>query len=238
LTKISEEICSGYGQKKDLSNRSHDGNFLESLRVLGKAKNPGLRRYLSMKEKAEKSEAVPINQVVQALQSTSRRIALIHLAYAKAIIEELGEEKGMKLIAKAIKNYGAKIGEKTREEVLKKGLEAIPENFNKGESYALPIIPGMHDRRERVDVEGVKRNRAYGCVLAEVWKEYGEEKLGRLYCYMDVAKYMAYNPNYKYAHTKAMPDGDEYCEFEVKRTTEEERKDFLAEDKDWFYIDK
>ena len=191
-----------------------------------------------MKEKSEKNKVVPINEVIQAIQSTSRRIALIHSAYAKVIIDELGEEKGMKIISKAIKNYGARIGEKTRKELLMKGLEAIPDNFSKGESYAIPTIPGMHDRRETVNVEGVKRTRAYGCVLAKVWKEYGEEKLGRLYCYMDVAKYMAYNPNYKYAHIKAIPDGDEYCELEVKSTTEEERKDFLAEDQDWFYIDR
>jgi len=49
---------------------------------------------------------------------------------------------------------------------------------------------------------------------------------------------MAFNPNYKYAHMKAIPDGDECCELEVKPTTEEERKDFHTEDKDWFYIDK
>jgi hypothetical protein len=190
-----------------------------------------------MKKKSESRRVIPIKEVVQALQSTSRRIALLHSAYARVILEELGEEKGMKLISKVIKNYGVRIGEKTRQEVLMKGLEATPENFSKGESYAIPNIPGMHDRRETIEVEGVKKNRAYGCVLAKVWKEYGEEKLGRLYCYMDVAKYIAYNPNYKYPHIKAIPDGDNYCEFEVKPTTEKERKDFFAEDRDWFYID-
>jgi len=193
-----------------------------------------------MKKKSEKKEVdiVTINDVEKALQSTSRRIALIHMAYAKVIIEELGDEKGMRLISKAIKNYGVRIGEKTKEEVIMKGLQAIPENFSKGESYAIPTMPGMYGRRETVEEKGFKKNRTYGCVLAQVWKEYGEEKLGRLYCYMDVAKYIAYNPNYKYAHIKAIPDGDEYCELEVKSTTEQEREDFFAEDKDWFYIDK
>lgn len=192
----------------------------------------------SIMEKSQTNQVVPIKEAVKSIESATRRIALIHLAYADVIIKELGEEKGMKLISKALKIYGLRIGEKTREEVLIKGLEAIPENFSKGESYVLPTIPGMHDHRETVEEQGVKKNRAYGCVLAKVWKEYGEEKLGRLYCYMDVAKYMGYNPSYKYAHTKAIPDGDEYCEGEVKPTTEEERRDFFAEDKDWFYIDK
>ena len=41
-----------------------------------------------------------------------------------------------------------------------------------------------------------------------------------------------------FSHAKAIPDGDECCEFEVKATTEQEREDFLDKDKDWFYIDK
>lgn len=193
---------------------------------------------IAMKEKAEKPGFFPVNEVVQAVASASRRIALIHLAYSRAIISELGEERGRNLISKAIKDYGSMIGEKTRKEVLSKGLEPIPDNFGKGESYAIPNVPGMHDHRESIEVDGAKRTRAYGCVLGRVWKEYGEDELGRLYCYMDVAKYMGYNPHYKYVHKKALTDGDEYCEFEIKATTEQEREDFSKEGQDWFYIDE
>jgi hypothetical protein len=191
-----------------------------------------------MKEEWDKGEVVPISKAAAAIQSVTRRLALIHLSYARTIIDELGEENGMRLISKAIKDYGSRIGEKTRKEVLGKGLEATPENFGQGDSYALPNIPGLHERRETIEVNGKIRARAFGCLLAEVWKEYDEEKLGRLYCYMDPAKYMAYNQDYKLAHTKTVPDGDECCELEVKRTTEEEREDFFSEDRDWFYIDK
>lgn len=191
-----------------------------------------------MKEKSESNKFVPIDEASKALQSVSRRLGLMHLSYVKTIIEEFGEEKGMEVISKAIKDYAVKIGEKTKEEVLMKGLEPTPENFSKGESYAIPGFPGLHDRLETVEVEGVERIRAYGCILAKIWKEYGEEKLGRLYCYMDPGKFMAYNPNYKFVHIKAIPDGHEFCELEVKHTTEEERRDFFTEDKDWFYIDK
>ena len=186
---------------------------------------------------SKNTRTIPFNEAVKAVRSASRRIALLHLSYVEVIMEEFGEEKGLKLISKVIKKYGSRIGIKTREEVLAKGLEATPENFSKGGSYAIPKF-GMHDRIEAVAVKGKKKTRAYGCVLAGVWQEYGKEKLGRLYCYMDVAKYMAYNPNYKLAHVKTVPDGEECCELEVRPTTEEEKKDFLAEDKDWFYIDK
>lgn len=174
----------------------------------------------------------------QALASASRRIALLHLAYARAIMKELGEEQGTRLVSEAIKDYARKIGEKTKVEVGAKGLETSPENFEQGDSYRLPDIPGMHSGKETVEApDGTQRFRAYGCVLGEVWKEYGEEKLGRLYCYMDTAKYMGYNPLYKFVHTKALPDGDDCCEFRIQPTTAQEREDFLTEGREWFHMD-
>ena len=185
---------------------------------------------------SKNTKAVPLNEAIKAVGSASRRIALLHLSYAEAIINELGKEKGVKLISNAIKKYGSRIWRKTREEVLAKGLKPTPENFNKGKSYTIPKF-GMHDRIETVEVEGKKRTQAFGCVLASVWHEYGKEELGRLYCYMDVAKFMAYNSNFKLSHIKTAPDNDECCELEIRPTTEKERKDF-SKDKEWFYIDK
>ncbi len=77
----------------------------------------------------------------------------------------------------------------------------------------------------------------YGCVMAKVWKNLGEDELGRLYCYIDPAKYMGFNPKFKLIHIKTLPDGDDYCEIALRPTTDQERKDF-TEDKDWSYIDK
>jgi hypothetical protein len=74
--------------------------------------------------------------------------------------------------------------------------------------------------------------------MGEVWNELREGELGRLYCYVDPAKYMAFNPGFKMIHLKALPDGDQYCELAVRPTTDQERKDFAAEDKDWSYIDQ
>jgi len=181
---------------------------------------------------------IPLDEAKRAIESVSRRVALLHLSYAKTIIEELGEERGLELIAKAIKDYGVRIGEKTREEVLRLGLEPTPENFNAGESYRVPAF-GMHDKIEIVKVNDEERVRIHGCILAKVWQEYGEERIGRLYCYMDVAKYMGYNPNYKQIHTKTIPDGHPYCELTIKPTTEEERRIFqTGKGKDWLIIDK
>ena len=74
--------------------------------------------------------------------------------------------------------------------------------------------------------------------MAKLWRELGENELGRLYCYVDLAKYMTFNPDFKLMHLKALPDGDEYCELVVRPTTQQERSDFTDKDKDWTYLDR
>ncbi|MEM4098063.1 MAG: L-2-amino-thiazoline-4-carboxylic acid hydrolase [Candidatus Micrarchaeaceae archaeon] len=182
-------------------------------------------------------ETLSVEKMRQEIEITSRRIALLHLSYAETLVKELGEEKGKKIIAKAIKEYGMKIGMKTKEEIQQKGLALIPENFEKGRYYGLPSI-GMHDRVDEIVTDGEKHEIAYGCVLAKTWKELEQDKLGRLYCYVDIAKYMAYNPDYKLIHIKTIPDGDDYCEFAIRSTSKKEKSDFFDQDKNWFYIDR
>jgi len=148
------------------------------------------------------------------------------------LVEELGEEKGKQLVLKAIKDYGTRIGSKVKEKTVAQGLTDNPENYKED----LPLY-GMHDRKETVEIDGEKRTRMYGCTMAKVWNELGANELGRLYCYVDPAKYMSFNPRFKLVHTKAMPDGDGYCEFALRSTTEQERKDFADRDEDWSYID-
>jgi hypothetical protein len=128
------------------------------------------------------------------------------------------------------------IGREVREKVLSQGLPPLPENYGKGTSRDLPRF-GMHGRVEEVEVGGETRLRVYGCVLAGIWKSYGKDELGRLYCYVDPAKYMAYNPKYKLAHAKALPDGDPYCEFCIRHTTDRERTTFSAEGGEWTRVD-
>jgi hypothetical protein len=185
----------------------------------------------------EEKKMISFDEAQREVEIVSRRLALLHLSFARTLIDELGEKKGLELIEKAIKDYSIRIGERTRQEVLDQGLEATAENFGAGKSLRVPKF-GMHDLIETVDVDGEPRMRAYGCALGKLWKEYGEDKLGRLYCYVDPAKYMAYNPNHKLIHIKALPDGEEFCEFAVRPTTEKEREDFSSRDKDWFYIDQ
>ncbi len=180
---------------------------------------------------------VPLEEAEHEVALTSRRIALLHLAFAKTLIAELGEKRGTELIVKAIKAYGTRVGEEAKEAVLAQGLEVTPENFSAGAARGLPKF-GMHARTEDVDIDGERRFRAFGCVMGNVWNELGEGKLGRLYCLVDPVKFMAFNPEYKLAHAAALPDGDPYCEFCIRKTSDQEKRDFESEDADWTYIDQ
>jgi hypothetical protein len=156
-------------------------------------------------------EVVPAEEARKAVQDMSRRVGLLHMCYARTLVDELGEAKGRDLIRKAIWDYGTKIGERTRQRVEAQGLEPTVQNFSKGGDLS-PIgfdhVP--------VVVEGERRVQSLGCVLAEVWREYGEDELGGLYCLVDPAKIQAYDPDWTFVHTKKIPDGDECCELAIR----------------------
>ena len=168
-----------------------------------------------------KEETVALKEAKEQVRRACRRLGLLHLSFAKALVEELGEKKAKQLVLKAIEAYGIRVGEKVKANVIAQGLDNKPENYKED----LPLY-GMVSDIELVEVDGERRTRLHGCVMAKVWNEIGEGKLGRLYCYVDTAKYMAFNPNFRVVHVKTMPDGDECCEIAVRPTTEQERKDF------------
>jgi len=158
----------------------------------------------------EKKEMISKDEALSQLKSMITRTALIHYAFAKTIIDELGKEKGKELAKKAIRLYGEMVGKKVREKTLAKGLPILPENFQDD----LPALGWAS--REKVMVDGEKRARVHTCYLAEAWKELGDPEIGRLYCFVDQAKYEAYDPDLECVHTKNVLDGDPYCELAVR----------------------
>ena len=178
-------------------------------------------------------ETVPLEEAEEQVRKACERLAMLHYAFAKTLVDELGEDRGRQVAMNAIKLYGKLIGEDVRKKVSAQGLDNSPENY----SGDLPLY-GIHDRTEVVRSDGKERKRVHGCVMGKVWHELGADDLGRIYCYVDPCKYMAYNPAFKLIHHKAMPDGDECCEFTVEPTTEQDKKEFAARDSDLSKLDK
>jgi len=162
-----------------------------------------------MTEKKEK-ETISREEASEQVLSILNRLALIFYCFSNTLIKELGEEKGKEIVKKAICLYGERVGKRVKEKTLAKGLPLLPENFQDD----LPSL-GWKDR-EKIIVDGEKRSRIYTCYLAKAWKELGAPELGRLYCYVDQAKYEAYNPDLECVHIKNVLDGDPYCEQAVR----------------------
>ena len=179
-------------------------------------------------------EWVTKREAARQVRIVFERIGLLHAAYARVLVDELGEEEGRRLILKAIKRYGQHVGALIKEQAEARGLDnSTPEHY----SGDLPAY-GTHERFDKIEVDGEVRLEACGCKLWRTWERLGEEDLGRLYCNVDVAKYMGFNPEFKQIHTRAPFLGDDHCELVVRPTTEQERADFANPDADWSYLDR
>ncbi len=179
-------------------------------------------------------ECVTRREAAQQVGIVFERIGLLHAAYARVLVDELGEDQGRRLVLKAIRRYGQHVGSLMREKAEARGLDnSSPEHY----SGDLPAY-GTHDCFDKVEVDGETRLEACGCGLWRTWEKLGERELGRLYCNVDVAKYMGFNPRFKQVHTKAPFLGDDRCELVVRPTSEQERADFASPDADWSYLDR
>jgi len=156
--------------------------------------------------------SVSIEEATREVEIAITRLALLHLSFSKILVNELGESKGKEIIIKSILEYGKRVGER-----IKRGLPDLPK-------YG---IYAYHDQE-----------KFYGCVLAKIFQEYGEEDLGCLYCYVDAAKSMQVDLDYKLIHKTCAACGDDNCTFERVSTTEKERKSFRHMEKDWRLVDK
>lgn len=151
---------------------------------------------------------IPLKEANAEVITTARRLALLYLHFSDAIIEELGEEKGRELISKAILNYGTECGEEVRKGVQEMGLPLEAQNFGK-----VPDLPKLGWEKELICYPDGQRNpRVHFCPLADIWIKKGKAELGRMYCFVDQAKFSSYNPELECIHVKNVLDGDPYCE--------------------------
>lgn len=157
-----------------------------------------------------KEKMVPLSEAENEVKVVTHRLALLHLAYARTLVDEFGWKKGKQLVLNAIKEYGRRVAERT-----KKGYQSLPKY-------------GFWEKRE---------GQPPICELGKIVKEYDEMDIGSLYCLIDPAKTMYANPNEKLIHKKSLTVGDDYCEFDTVATSKEDREDFFSENKDWSHVD-
>ena len=152
---------------------------------------------------------VPLTEAENEVKVVTQRLALLHLAFSRTIVDTLGWEAGKQLILDSIKQYGEYVAERT-----KQGHQGLPKY-------------GFWENRE---------DKPPLCELGKIMLEYGEPELGAMYCLIDPAKIMAADPSKKMIHTRCMILGHDECQFDTIPTSEEERKSF-AKGKDWAFVD-
>lgn len=157
-----------------------------------------------------REEMVPLREAENEVKVVTWRLALLHLAYARTLVDEFGWEKGKQLVLNAIKEYGRRVADRT-----KWGYQSLPKY-------------GFWERRE---------DKPPLCELGKIVLDSGEMDIGSLYCLIDPAKTMFANPGEKLIHTKCLTIGDEHCEFATVPTTKKDREDFFTKNMDWSHVD-
>lgn len=152
---------------------------------------------------------MPLREAENEVKVVTQRLALLHLAFSKSIVDKLGWKDGKQLILDSIKQYGEYVAERT-----KQGHQGLPKY-------------GFWERRE---------GKPPLCELGKIMLELGEPELGAMYCLIDPAKTMAADPSNKLIHTRCMILGHDECQFDTIPTNEKDKEDF-KKGKDWAHTD-
>jgi len=174
---------------------------------------------VSEHERAE-PKSMPIEEALEQILMTVERLAMLHYHFASTLVAELGEERGRELVARAIASYGREVGERHRRRVEAAGYQPSCENYR-----LVPDLPTMPWSPEGMPVVERGGKLLQVCPLAKYWIERGAEKLGRLYCYVDQAKFAAFDPESECRHPRNVLDGDDCCQIVAKKRSEWERAD-------------
>jgi hypothetical protein len=153
---------------------------------------------------------VSLTEAENEVKVVTQRLAVLHLAYARTLVDAFGWRRGKQLVLNAIKEYGRRIAERTQQ-----GYQSLPKY-------------GFSERRE---------GRPPLCELGKIVRDSGELDIGSLYCYVDAAKTMFANPAEKMVHTLCLTVGDTHCEFTTVPSTARDRAVLFDEGQDWSDVD-
>jgi hypothetical protein len=167
----------------------------------------------------EKKEGVDWEYLTRAIQekdslegkyytSTYGLMGQMFSRMAKTIIEEVGKEKGEKILEKMVKDFGEERGRRIAQRVTSLGLPLTFKNFliytDLDSSKALEYIPRIEEGDLILEI---KR-----CAFSEGPKEWDMMEYFNYYCqFIDVAIIRGYNPEIELEVPKNLSAGDGMC---------------------------
>ncbi|WP_371381364.1 L-2-amino-thiazoline-4-carboxylic acid hydrolase [Sporomusa aerivorans] len=164
------------------------------------------------------SKAEAANQVRQM----GRMMALLYYHMTQQMIAAVGPQQAKKIVGDAIWALGKERGEAHKTKVLAAGYEHIPLNYGK-----VPDLPALGwDVVKAENAENDTHVKITYCPFAELWQEKDFAEFGRLYCYIDQAKYCGFHPDSDMVTLQNVLEGAACCEMVCrtkKNTIEPER---------------
>jgi hypothetical protein len=143
----------------------------------------------------------------------ARLMATLYHFMAREIVASLGETRGRELIRAAIREFGLHRGRRIRARVDALGLPPTVENLVR--YYDLPAA--RVTETEMTITPGLAREVTRACAFADVWRSFGAESLGQLYCEQDLALAEGYNPAIRATRGGNMlAPGEETCRLEMR----------------------
>ncbi len=152
-------------------------------------------------------EAMTQDQGTKDVLILAERLAMLYHYFVKVISEELGEERALTITDRVIAEYGADCGRRTKANVEACGLPNDLLHHHLGGD-----LPSRGWKVAVTELDaGHKVIRTNFCPLAAVWQELGHPDWGRHYCWVDQAKYTAYNEDFTCEHLENILDGAPAC---------------------------
>ena len=138
-------------------------------------------------------------EATEQVRKLGRLFGLMFYHFSNLLVEELGEER----VREAVRRFGLDRARQVRERVVAMGLEPTLENYGRGAD--LPEIGWGGPTKET------------HCPFAEVWFEKGAVDLCKLYCDVDIWKYVGYNPEIEVKRTAWVLEGDPECRYDIRQ---------------------
>jgi len=118
----------------------------------------------------DKDKMVSVEEAAAQVKVVATRLALMHIAYARTLVEELGEDTAKDTVIKAMMEYGRMVGERNKAGEQDLPFYGLHEKYSYKQEDFLDFRELPAEQTEEVDWDAFK---VYGCVLSEVFQEYG-----------------------------------------------------------------
>ncbi len=148
------------------------------------------------------------------MQLTAHHHAILFSLISRAVIKEIGKEKGAALIRAAVKKYGLQRGKRMAKRALKNRHALTMDNYL---AYSEWKVPKNSMKFKFIEKSPHARINIFKCPWNEAWKESDLLEYGKYFCQeIDRALVKGFNPDLKIEIYSTQTNGSNMCDFVFK----------------------